>query len=305
MVQQTTTLAAAGPEGSGAPVRESQMTESYVPWLRFVQRAALYTVTMVLAAGFFAPLAWLVTSALKTDLEIFAIPPVWFPNPPQWGNFPAALNYIPFMRYLWNTLYIAVFTVVGALLSNTLVAYGFSRVEWPGRNAIFFIVLATTMLPYQVTMIPLYIIFSRLGWVGSYKPLIVPAFLAAPFNIFLLRQFFMTIPRELDEAAIVDGASHLRIFSQIILPLARPALAVVALFRFMGAWRDFQGPLIYINNQDRFTLSLGLTAYQAEHNETWAYLMAAATVMILPIVILFFFTQRTFIEGISLTGIKG
>ena len=270
-----------------------------------LQRSALYVVLVFLAAGFFAPFAWLVTSSLKTDLQIFAMPPVWIPNPPQWSNYPAALTYIPFWRYMVNTLFIAVFTVIGALISNSLVAYGFSRVQWPGRDTVFFIVLATVMLPYHVTMIPVYIIFSKLKWVGSYKPLILPTFLAAPFNIFLLRQFFMTIPKELDDAAVVDGCSHFRHFWQIILPLAKPALAVIALFRFMGAWGDYLAPLIYINDQARFTLSLGLTAYRTEHHETWSYLMAAATVMTAPIVVLFFFAQRTFIEGISLTGIKG
>lgn len=272
---------------------------------RSLQRALLYLVVTVLALVYLAPLVWLVLSALKTDLQIFAIPPVWLPNPPQWRNFPEALAYIPFMRYLGNTVYVAVFTVIGAVISNTLVAYGFSRLEWPGRDAIFFLVLATVMLPGEVTMIPIYIIFSKVHWVGSYKPLIAPAFLAAPFNIFLLRQFFMTIPKELDEAAIVDGCSPLRIFWQITLPLARPALAVIALFRFMGAWGDYMGPLIYLNKQEKFTLSLGLTAFTTEYRQYWGYMMAAATVMILPIVVLFFFTQRSFVEGISLTGIKG
>ncbi|MBM4041350.1 MAG: carbohydrate ABC transporter permease [Planctomycetes bacterium] len=210
-----------------------------------------------------------------------------------------------FLIYLRNTLIVAVLGVIGTVLSSSLAAYGFARIAWRGRDALFLVALSTMMVPFAVTMVPLYGVFRTLGWIGTLKPLWVPAFFGSAFNIFLLRQFFRTIPSDLSDAARIDGCSEFGIFWRIILPLSRPALAVVALFHFMWAWNDFMGPLIFLTKQETYTLSLGLQFYQSQHGGSeWHFLMAASTLMILPIVVLFFFTQRTFIQGISTTGMK-
>jgi multiple sugar transport system permease protein len=192
------------------------------------------------------------------------------------------------------------------VLSNALIAYGFARVDWPGRNILFGLTIATMMIPFPVLMVPVYVIFKTLGWVGSPKPLWVPAFFGSAFNIFLLRQFFMTLPFELSDAARIDGSSEFGIFRDVILPLAKPALAVVALFTFMHVWNDFLGPLIYLTDQKTYTLAYGLQAYQSQHGGTqWPLLMAASTIVVLPVIVLFFFAQKTFIQGITVTGLKG
>ena len=240
---------------------------------------------------------------------------------PAWHNYDGAIRYtgyheltllgarvrVPmFVVYVYNTLVVAVLGMIGVVFSSALVAYGFSRIRWRGRDTCFLITLSTMMIPFAVTMIPLYGIFRALGWIGTLKPLWVPAFFGGAFNIFLLRQFFLTIPQDLSDAARIDGCSEFGIFWRIILPLSKPALAVVALFHFMWAWRDFMAPLIYLTKKETYTLSLGLHFYQSQHGGSeWHYLMAASTLMILPVIVLFFFTQRTFIQGISTTGMKG
>ena len=251
------------------------------------------------------PFFWMLSTALKTDRQVMAWPPVWIPNPIAWENFPRAIEFFPFWLFLKNTLIIAVLGMVGILISSSLVAYSLSRIPWPGRNILFGITVATMMLPYQVTIIPLFIWFKNLGWINTYAPLIVPAWFGGAFYIFLLRQFFMTIPQELSDAARIDGAGEFRSFLQIILPLARPALATVLLFEFLGRWRDFLGPLIYLQDQKKYTISLGLSYFRLEHGTEWQLLMAASLTLTIPIIILYFFTQRTFIQGITLTGIKG
>ena len=226
---------------------------------------------------------------------------------PRWANFQnalAAMRYFP--RYLTNTLILCVLTVVGTVLSCSLAAYGFSRIAWRGRDKVFLLALATMMIPFPVIMVPVYTLFRQLGWIGTLRPLWVSSFFANAFSVFLLRQFFLTIPKDLSDAARIDGCSEFRIYWQIMLPLCKPALMVVALFQFMYTWNDFLGPLIYLTDQKDFTLALGLQFFQSQQGGTeWHYLMAASTVVILPIIILFFFTQRTFIEGISMTGLKG
>jgi multiple sugar transport system permease protein len=225
----------------------------------------------------------------------------------RWGNFGKAIEAMKmFPTYLKNTLILCVLTVIGTVCSSTLVAYGFSRIEWPGRDKVFLVVMATMMIPFPVLMVPLFSMFRGLGWIGTLKPLWVPAFFAAAFNVFLLRQFFRTIPKGLSESAKIDGCSELRIFWQIILPLARPAITVVALFQFMTTWNDFLGPLIYLTDQEDFTLALGLQFFQSKNGGTqWHYLMAASTLVVLPVIALFFLAQKTFIEGISMSGLKG
>lgn len=270
----------------------------------WIEQIVNHIVLASLGVVFFLPLFWMISTSLKPPRQIFVFPPVWIPHPLMWSTYLEALNFVPFFLYLKNTLTICISTVIGVLLSCSLVAYGFSRVQWPERNIVFIILLATMMIPYQVTLIPMYIVFNKLGWINTFKPLIVPFFFGTPFYIFLLRQFFMTIPMELSDAAKIDGCSEFRIYWQIILPLTIPALAVVALFQFIGVWNDFLGPLIYLRDQSKFTLSLGLQQFQSGYHTEWAMLMAAATMVTMPIIVLFFFTQKTFLQGISLTGIK-
>lgn len=226
---------------------------------------------------------------------------------PRWGNFTRSIDEMGmFWQYLRNTLVLCLLTVVGTVISSAMVAYGFSRLDWPGRDKVFAGVLATMMIPFPVLMVPLFALFREMGWIGTLKPLWVPFFFASAFNVFLLRQFFMTIPRDISEAARIDGCSELRIFIQIIVPLAKPALMVVALFQFMATWNDFLGPVIYLTDQADFTLALGLREFQSKQGGTpWHLLMAASTLIVLPVIALFFITQRTFIEGISMTGSKG
>lgn len=272
---------------------------------RLVQRIFAHTVLIVLSAIFSIPFFWLVTSSLKINEQLAAFPIVWIPNPITFEHYVTGLKFVPFPLYIINTLYICAVTVIGAVISNAWIAYGLSRIRWPLRIPLFAIILGTMMIPFQVTMIPLFVVFRNMGWFNSYLPLTVPSFFGNAFYIFLLRQFFMTIPMELSEAAKVDGANELVIFGRVILPLTKPALATVALFQFLGAWGDYLGPLIYLSDKDRYTVSLGLALFQGEYNAEFGGLMAASTVMMLPIIILFFFTQRTFIQGITLTGIKG
>lgn len=271
------------------------------PLASFIKHAVL----ILSAVSFVFPLLWMIDTSLKPSFEQLSWPPVWIPNPFDFSNYPSAMNFEPFFHYVLNTLYYCVATVIGTVVSSSLAAYGFARINFPERNILFVIMLATMMLPYQVTMVPLFVLFKHLNWVGSYKPLIIPTFFGSAFNIFLLRQFFMTIPNSLSEAAYMDGASQFTIFFRIIMPLAKPAVATVALFQFIAAWNDFLGPLIYLNNQNLFTISLGLQNYVSAYGTQWGLLMAASTVATLPIIVLFFATQKTFIQGISLSGIKG
>lgn len=230
----------------------------------------------------------------------------------RWQNFPDAMNRgsrpsvgASFWVYLRNSLIIAAFAIVGTLLSNTPVAYAFARMNFPGRDALFVLVLATMMLPFQVTMIPMYLLFNDyLGWGDSFLPLIIPTFFANAYDVFLLRQFFRTIPEEMCDAARVDGASEFQIFSQIVLPLSVPVLATVTVFTFLWAWNDFTGPLLFLTSPRNFTMALGLQDFQGQHTMVWNQMMAAATVFTIPIVIAFFFAQKTFIQGIKLTGQK-
>lgn len=237
---------------------------------------------------------------------------VRYPGVWRWENYldaitykSAQLGYLPFLQYGKNTLYIALLSVLGTVFSNALVAYGFARVRWPGRDIVFAATIATMMIPFPVLMVPVYVLFKTLGWVGSPKPLWVPAWFGSAFNIFLLRQFFMSLPFELSDAARIDGCSDLRIFREILLPLARPALAVVALFNFLHVWNDFLGPLIYLTDQKTYTLAYGLQAYQSQQGGTqWPLLMAASTIVVTPVIVLFFLAQKTFIQGITVTGMK-
>jgi multiple sugar transport system permease protein len=222
-----------------------------------------------------------------------------------WSNYSRGLTFIPFYQELRNTLIIAILSVIGTVLSCSLVAYGLAKIEWRGRNILFIILISTMMLPGQVTMIPIFAIFVKLGWIDTYLPLTVPTFLGNTFFIFLLRQFFLGIPKELSEAARLDGCSEWDIYRRIVMPLSKPALATVGLFTFMGAWNDFMGPLIYLVNESKYTLSLGLAMFTGQYGNEYGMLMAVSTVVTVPIIVLFFFTQKTFIQGMTMSGIKG
>lgn len=277
--------------------------------LRFLQEEASNTVRyiFILLCGFWfiAPFLWMISTALKTNAQIYTYPPVIFPLQPQWKNFYDALTAAPFGRYYLNSLFICACVVAGTLISNTLIAYGFSRIRWVGRDVVFVIVLATLMLPAQVTMIPVYIIFNKLGWIGGYLPLIVPSFFGNAYFTFLLRQFFRGIPFELSDAARIDGCSELGILWYVILPLARPALVAVTLFSFIWTWNDFLGPLIYLHNSELYTVTLGLQSFISRYWTPMNLLMAASAIAILPVLVVFIWAQRFFIEGINITGLSG
>jgi ABC-type glycerol-3-phosphate transport system permease component len=235
------------------------------------------------------------------------VPPIWIPNPMRFENYPEALTRQPFDLFFLNTIQCSLLSALGALLSAAVVAYGFSRVRWWGRDVLFFVCIATLMIPFQVRMIPLYLTFKELDWLNSYRPLIVPHYFGDAYYIFLLRQFFLTVPQEISDAARVDGANELSILTRIVLPLAKPALAVVALLQFMASWNDHLGPLIYLNKPNLFPIALGLQMFRGQFVDqlAWPYLMAASFVTILPVIVVFFLAQRTFVEGITITGVKG
>jgi multiple sugar transport system permease protein len=257
------------------------------------------------AIVFLLPFLWMLSTALKPDSQLYAYPPIWIPNPLQWDNFPKTVTFVPFFLYLRNTLIISSSSMVGVVISSSLAAYSLARIRWPGRQLLFLMTIATLMLPSQVTLIPVFLVFKNLGWVGDFRPLILPQFFGFAFYIFLLRQFFSGIPMELSEAAYIDGANEWKIFWSVILPLAKPALATVAVFQFIRSWTDYINPLIYLNDQSLYTLQLGLQQYSSQYGREWGLLMAAAVLISLPPIIIFFLTQRTFVQGVSLTGIKG
>lgn len=261
---------------------------------------------LIAASAFFIiPFIWLVSTSLKPLTQIFTFPPEWIPRPFQWSNYARAVEYIPFWSYLKNTAVITFISTIGVVVSCPLVAYSFAKLEWHGRSTLFYVTLAVMMIPGQVTMIPLFLLFNKFGWVGTPLPLIVPQFFGVPFFIFLLRQFYLGLPDALREAARLDGASEFRIYLQIMMPLAKSAVLAVALFQFMGSWTDFIGPLLYLTNETSYTVSLGLQQFQSQKGTEWGLLMAVSTLMTLPVIVLFFFLQKTFINGITFSGIKG
>ena len=267
-----------------------------------------YLAVLLVGVLFFFPWVWLVSTSLKAPAQILEIPPRLLPDPVQWINYKYAVTFINYARYLDNTLLICVTVLIGTVLSCTLVAYSLSHVSWRPRNYLFMLILATMMLPGQVTMIPIFIIFTKLHWINTYYPLTIPSFFGSAFYVFLLRQFFMSIPRELTEAAELDGCSHFGIYRRIIMPLAKPALATVIAFTFIGTYTDFQGPLIYLKDRNLWTLSLGLQGYMRRYGAgggtSLSALMAASTLYTIPMIALFFAAQRTLIQGIVTTGFK-
>jgi len=274
-----------------------------------VARHALLIVAVII---FVVPIYWMVISGLKSMDEIFARPLIWWPHMLRWNNIPATLNYpgFPFLHFLWNSVFYAGSVTVGTVLSCAAVGYGFARLRFPGRDILFVIALASLMIPSIVTFIPTYVLFKYLGLLGGYAPLILPSFVAAApgvsaLFIFMLRQFYMGLPWELSDAAKIDGAGEWRIFWQIMLPLVRSALIVVAVFTFTWTWQEFFGPLVYLSDPNQYPLSLGLFAFQSQHTTDWPLMMMASTLTTLPLVVLFFVAQRYFLQGITLTGLKG
>ena len=276
---------------------------------KFRERVKLTLVTLVLIAGstlILMPLWWMISTSLKSPSEIAQYPPTFFPEEFNFSNYIEAWQTAPFTRWAMNTAFIATIGTIGSVFVNSLVAYAFAKIRFKGRNALFIVVLSTMLIPGFVTLVPQYILFSKLGWVNTYLPLIVPAFLGSAFFIFLLRQFMMSIPNELIEAAVLDGAGHLHIWWHIMVPLTKPALITVAIFSFNGAWNDLLGPLLYINDESMYTLQIGLQTFKGTVQTQWHYLMAMSVMVLMPVVLLFFFFQKHFIEGSNIaSGTKG
>ncbi|MCM3124754.1 carbohydrate ABC transporter permease [Mesobacillus sp. AQ2] len=276
---------------------------------KFKDRVRHTFVTLLLIAGstlILLPLWWMISTSLKSPAEIAQYPPTFFPEEFNFNNYIEAWQTAPFTRWALNTLFLATVGTIGSVVVNSLVAYGFAKIKFRGRNALFVLVLSTMLIPGFVTMVPQYILFSKLGWVNTYLPLLVPAFLGSAFFIFLLRQFMMGIPNELIEAAVLDGAGHLQIWWHIMLPLTKPALITVAIFSFNGAWNDLLGPLLYINDESMYTLQIGLQTFKGTVQTQWHYLMAMSVTVLLPVILLFFFFQKYFIEGSNISsGTKG
>ena len=266
---------------------------------------AIYLVLLLGAVLIFFPFAWTISTSLKTEQQTLEYPPTWAPDPVQWENYPDALTARPFGRYYVNTAIITVLSVVGQVVSSAVVAYGFARFRFPGRGIMFLVVLSTLMIPFHMLIIPRFILFKYLGWLDTFAPLIIPNFFGGAFSIFLLRQYFLTIPLDLDEAAKMDGANAFQIFAQIILPLARPALGAVAVFEFVSTWNDFLGPLIYLSSDRNYTVSIGLAAFRNDYFTAWHLFMAASAVAMLAPLVVFFLAQKYFISGVALTGSGG
>ena len=272
------------------------------------QAIAKIVIHIILVAGaivFAAPFVWMLSTSFKSEATAYKIPVEWIPKPIRWQNYVEAWQMQPFPLFYRNTIFLTAVNIVGVTLSSSLVAFAFARVRFWGRDTLFLILLATMMLPGQVTLIPIYVVWSRLKAVNTYWPLIIPEWLGTAYNIFLLRQYMMTITPEMDDAARIDGASWFRIYSQIIIPMSAPALGVVAIQAFSWNWNSFMGPLIYLNTRDKFTISIGLRLFQSQMSQYMPYTMAMSVVALIPVLIVFFIAQRYFIQGIVITGVKG
>lgn len=272
----------------------------------FALRAVQYAVMAILSCIFMIPLLWIVSTSLKQQGDVFAYPPIWIPNPVQWGNYAEALHRAPLLRWLGNTATITLIAMVGNVVTSSFVAFGFARLRFPGRNVLFVLLLSTMMLPEVVTIIPRFMLFKALGWLDTILPMVVPPFFGGgAFNIFLVRQFYLTIPQDYDEAARIDGASNFAIWSRVVAPLSMPVLTAIAIFSFVAHWNDFLHPLLYLFTEDKKTLALGLRAFINPYDASWHISMAASMFLVIPIMVLFFIGQRYFIRGVVMTGIAG
>lgn len=268
-------------------------------------RSTLLYVLLTAGAFFFAvPFLWMISCSLKANESIFVFPPQWLPEEWLWSNYYRAMTIMPFHLFIRNSVLVTLMNIVGNVLSCSLVAFGFAYFRFPYKRTLFVILLSTMMLPAQVTMIPLFELFAWFGWIDTFKPLIVPAFLGPPFFVFLYRQFFMTLPRDLFEAARIDGCGSFRIYWNIAFPLITPATITVTIFTFMWTWNDFLGPLIYLNSEEKYTLALGLASFRGQYFSDWNLLMAASVIAVLPCIVLFFLCQRHFVQGVVTSGLK-
>lgn len=272
---------------------------------RWVYHLFAHLCLIALSAVFLIPLFWMISIALKTRAQTWLFPPEWIPNPLIWENFPEVFTVVPFWLFIQNTLIIVLWNILGAVFSTSLVAFGFARLRFPGRDALFLLLIATLMIPYQVTLIPTFILFKLLGWINTYLPLTVPAFTGSAFFIFLMRQYLMSIPFELDDAARIDGCNTFQVLYYILLPLCVPPLTIVVVFTFIGVWSDFLGPLIFLNENTKYTIALGLNMLRGRHGTDWNLLMAASLMAVLPTLVLYFFAQNRLIGGIASVGLKG
>jgi ABC-type glycerol-3-phosphate transport system permease component len=268
-------------------------------------RALLYLVLIGVGITMLLPLLWMISTSLKQPGEVFLLPPKWIPNPPQWSNYVKLFEVLPFGRFLFNSLKISGLATLGALISCSMAAFAFARMNFPGRNILFAIILATLMIPYHVTLIPLFALYKNIGWLSTHLPLTVPYFFGTAFGIFLIRQFFLTIPQELMDAARIDGCSFIQIYYKIFLPLAKPAMATLGIFTFLGSWNNLIGPLIFLNEVSTMTLTLGLTLLTTQSNGRWELIQAGAVISVIPMILIFLVGQEHFIQGIARTGLKG
>lgn len=296
-----TSTAGSAPVWKATPWQQRKSTQ---------QNVRLWLSTLIILAGAFLmllPLFWMISASLKDEGDVFLIPIQWIPHPIVWQNYPDALTFQPFFHYFGNSVLVTVMCVIGSVFTASLVAFAFARLRAPGKDFLFVVLISTLMLPGEVTLVPVYLLFRNLNWLDTYLPLIVPSwFGGSAFYIFLLRQFFLTLPLELDDAAKIDGANLFSIYARILMPLAKPALASVAIFSFFSNWNNFQSALIYLNTMEKYTLPLGLRLYLSSFGQThFNYLMAATVVSIIPPVLIFFTSQRYFVEGAVLTGVKG
>jgi multiple sugar transport system permease protein len=279
---------------------------AYLRNVRFIQEKVIPRVVLVIMCLIFImPYYWMLTTSVKGTLELRATPPTLFPQEFHFEHYGEAVRFIPFFRYTMNSLTIVIFSIIGAIFSNTLIGYGFSRIEWKGREKLFLVVIATMFIPFPVVLVALFDIFAKLHFLNTFLPLIIPAYMGSAFYIFMVRQYLLTIPKEISDAGYVDGASEFMIFVKLILPLMKPIIAVVAIFTALGSWNDFLGPLIYLQDQLKYTLSIGLQFFRSQHEVEYSLLMAASTLVALPVVVIFLCFQRFFVEGITIGAVKG
>src|SRR4030081_637914 len=298
---------AVAPEVRQAPPLVIARQPTPRPWRRVrVPKSLWARLGLIVACGLFlVPFYWMANSALKNINELSSVPPTFYPHAPAFENFVRAVTYIPFGTFLLNSVILTAGVTIGSAISNPLIAYGFSRIKWPGRDFVFGIVLATIFLPFPVLIVALFDIFAKLHWIDTFLPIIVPAFFGNPFFIFLMRQFFLGLPNEISEQARIDGANEFQVFIRIIMPLAKPAVAVVTIFAAVQAWGEFLTPLLFLQDESKYPLSIGLQFYRQEHDVAYNLLMAASTLIVLPVGALFLLFQRFFIEGITVGAVKG
>jgi multiple sugar transport system permease protein len=286
-----------------APARQPEPVPIPPRKRKIARKTLAYLALALLAALALIPFLWMLSTSLKTLDEVFLFPPKWIPSKLHFGNYSSLWRDFPMSTWIFNSLKVTLSVTIGVLITSSMAAYAFSRINFPGRNFLFYVYLAALMVPGWVMLVPNFVLMRKLGWIDTHWALIIPA-IGQPFGTFLLRQFFMTIPKELEEAARVDGAGHFQIFTKVILPLAKPALATLFVFQFLAIWNEFLWPLIVLNSPDKFTVPLGLGYLNTAHSTDWTRLMAGSVILMIPVVMLFVVAQRYYVRGIALTGIK-